>query len=319
MITTSEDVAKHAGVSRATVSQILNGRGQRFAEATRDRVTQAALELGYEPSSAGRTLARGSSDFVIALIPHTTFGATLQDFFGRMTDELAAHGLTLVLRLSTPSAASLARVITSMKPAAVFSLTPFSDEERALIGDRGVHGLDPTSTGETEYNHAIGLLQGRTLIKHGYRRLAFAHLADARQDPFGADRESGVRTACLEAGLLEPESVGLDVTPDDADRALDTLSGVGIAVACYNDDVATALLSAATRRGWRVPEDLALIGMDHTTLGRLTLPPLTTLDFDLQAAVEAAIFSILAITGHADAGNRPQRHAGLRVVPGGSI
>ncbi|WP_394551957.1 LacI family DNA-binding transcriptional regulator [Agromyces sp. MMS24-JH15] len=319
MIATSEDVAKRAGVSRATVSQILNGRGQRFAEATRERVNLAARELGYEPSSAGRTLARGSSDFVIALIPHTTFGATLQDFFGRMTDELAAHGLTLVLRLSTPSTVSLGRVITSMKPAAVFSLTRFSDEERALIGDRGVLGLDPASTGDNDYNHAIGLLQGRTLIEHGHRRLAFAHLRDARQDPFGADRESGVRDACLEAGLSEPESIGLDVTPDDADRALDALSGTGIAVACYNDDVATALLSAATRRGWRVPEDLALIGMDHTTLGRLTLPPLTTLDFDLATAAEAAIHRILATTGHADADRHPERRASLRVIPGGSI
>ncbi|SFR84505.1 transcriptional regulator, LacI family [Agromyces sp. CF514] len=319
MITTSEDVAKHAGVSRATVSQILNGRGQRFAEATRDRVNQAALELGYEPSSAGRTLARGSSDFVIALIPHTTFGATLQDFFSRMTDELAAHGLTLVLRLATPSTASLGRVISSMKPAAVFSLTRFTDEERALIGDRGVTGLDPSSTNFFDYNHAIGLLQGRTLIAHGHRRLAFAHLADARQDPFGADRENGLREACREAGLPEPESVGLDVTPDDADRALDELGGTGFAVACYNDDVATALLSAATRRGWRVPEDLALIGMDHTTLGRLTLPPLTTVDYDLEIAAEAAIHGILAITGHADTARAPERQASLRVVPGGSI
>lgn len=236
-----------------------------------------------------------------------------------MTDELAIHGLTLVLRLSTPSAASLGRVIASMKPAAVFSLTPFTDEERTLIGDRGVHGLDPSSSSELDYNHAIGMLQGRTLIAHGHRRLAFAHLQDARQDPFGADRERGVRAACLEAGLPEPESVGLDVTPEDADHALDALSGTGIAVACYNDDIATALLSAATRRGWRVPEDLALIGMDHTTLGRLTLPPLTTVDFDLDIAADVAIHRILTTTGHADADQRPDLRATLRVIAGGSI
>ena len=101
MIATSEDVAKRAGVSRATVSQILNGRGQRFASATRERVTQAAAELEYLPSSAGRTLALGSSDIVIAVIPNTTFGGNLQDIFEAATEELGARGLTLLLHLST--------------------------------------------------------------------------------------------------------------------------------------------------------------------------------------------------------------------------
>ena len=76
MTVTSADVARHAGLSRATVSQVLNGHAHRFADETAERVLRAAKELGYEPSAAGRMLRTGSSDFVIALVPNTTFGGT---------------------------------------------------------------------------------------------------------------------------------------------------------------------------------------------------------------------------------------------------
>ena len=62
---------------------------------------QAAAELGYQPSSAGRTLAKGSSDIVIAVIPNMMFGGNLQDIFQNATEELAARGLTLLLHLAT--------------------------------------------------------------------------------------------------------------------------------------------------------------------------------------------------------------------------
>ena len=72
MTVTSADVARHAGVSRSTVSQILNGHERRFPARTRDRVQAAASELGYQPSAAGRALVRGASDIVVALIPDMT-------------------------------------------------------------------------------------------------------------------------------------------------------------------------------------------------------------------------------------------------------
>lgn len=130
----------------------------------------------------------------------------------------------------------------------------------------------------------IGALQARHLISRGYTRLRFAHLEDARQDPFGEGREAGAPAMCAEHGLPEPHVVRLGIDLNDAATALDTFASPGAGVACYNDDVATALPSAATMRGWQVPRDLGLIGMDHTPLSGVTLPPLTTIGYDLEAA-----------------------------------
>lgn len=294
MVAKSEDVARRAGVSRATVSQILNGRGSRFAAETRERVQQAADDLHYEPSAAARTLAKGSSDFVIALIPNTTFGGNLQDIFDKATEALAERGLTLVLRLSTPSTASLDRLITSMKPRAVLSLSPLSAEERALFLSRAVPAFDQ-STPEIpiDPNFEIGALQANYLVGRGHQRLAYAHLRDARQDPFGQSREAGVRSVCLEHGLPEPKILGLGIDREDALKAIDSMELPGTAIACYNDDVAIALLGAAHVRGWNVPNDVAIVGMDHTPLSGVTVPPLTTIDVNLILAATGLINAVL--------------------------
>jgi len=275
MPATSADVAKAAGVSRATVSQILNGRGGRFSPGTRERVERLARELQYEPSAAGRTLARGSSDFVIALIPNTTFGGNLQDLFEEATEQLAEQGLTLVLRLSTASPTSLDRVVAGMKPRAVLSLRPFTEAERGVLEERVIPHFD-TSQG-VDLNAVIGAMQARHLAERGYPRIAFAHLRDSRQDPYGAGREDGVRNACAELGLPAPVILGAGIDLDEAEGALATLEP-GFGVACYNDDLAITLLTATHARGWRVPDELGLVGMDHTPLSQATSPRLTRLD-----------------------------------------
>lgn len=294
MVAKSQDVADRAGVSRSTVSQILNGRGEYFSAETRERVHQAVAELGYEPSAAGRALAKGSSDIVIALIPDTTFGGNLQDIYGALTDELSRRGLTLVLRFSTHTAASLDRLVIGMKPRAILSLTPFSKDDRRLLERRGVEAIDPQSSAHPDSNSEIGRLQARHLIDRGYRNLAYAHLHDARSDTFGGPREREFADECRARGLIAPRILRLGINPEDAVAALDQLGVPGFAVGCYNDDVATALLHAASLRGWQVPQDLALIGMDHTALSRLTTPPLTTIEYDTNLVTEATVQSILS-------------------------
>jgi len=317
LIATSEDVAKRAGVSRGAVSQILNGRGERFSTETQERVRRAADELQYQPSAAGRALALGSSDFVIALIPNTTFGSNLQDLFESATDQLAARGLTLVLRLSTPTAGALDRLVSGLKPRAVLSLTRFSPDEREILDRRGVRAIDPALTGRDTFSEQIGVFQANHLIERSRPRLAFARLQDARQDPFGDGRETGVRDACRRAGLPEPETVRLSIDLDAALAALDRIIAPGLGIVCYNDDVATALLSAATVRNLAVPDDVAIIGMDHTPLSQVTLPRLTTVGYDTAAPTQNLIAAMVAaVTGTEDVASPAD--ISLRLVQGGT-
>lgn len=295
MIPTSADVAERAGVSRATVSQILNGHEDRFATETAEKVLQAARELDYRPSVAGRALARGSSDIVIALIPNTTFGANFQDIFELLTDELARRGLTLLMQLSTGGPDLLDKVLTSIKPRAALSLAGFSPEEREMLRRRGILGIEAPALTENDPIQHIASTQADHLIARGYRRLAFAHLDDVRQELYGQSREEKFRAVCSNRGLDAPYVLALDLNVPSALKALESLPGKGFAIACYNDDVATALLAAATHRGWDVPRELALIGLDNTPLAQLTSPPLTTIEYDLTSVAQTATAWALAI------------------------
>jgi len=314
---TSQDVANRAGVSRSTVSQILNGRAHYFTEETRTRVASAVVELGYEPSSAARTLARGSSDVVIALIPNTTFGHNLQDIYGSLTDELAKRGLTLVLRLAGSDAASLDRLIKGLSPRAIISLMRLPEPQRLVVERQGVDLLEPTESLALDSNAQIGAFQARYLIDRGYRRLAFAHLQDTRNDPFGGPRETLFAAECASAGLEAPRILHLSITVQGARAALDSLSEPGFAVGCYNDEVASALLFAAHERGWRIPDDLALIGMDDTPLARFTAPPLTTVGYDAEEATRASLEQLLSLL---DKGREPEIHPrfDVHIVEGGT-
>ena len=104
MTVTSDDVARAAGVSRPAVSQILNGRG-RFAPETIRRVEEMAAAMNYRPSAAARTLATGTSDLVVALVPNTTFGTNLQD----VIDVLTAEQVVALGEISAAIRAGLAR------------------------------------------------------------------------------------------------------------------------------------------------------------------------------------------------------------------
>lgn len=313
MNATSQNVADRAGVSRSTVSQILNGRAEFFTDETRSRVANAVAELGYEPSAAGRALARGSSDIVIALIPDTTFGHNLQDIYGALTDELATRGLTLVLRLSNHSPESLDRMVRGLAPRAILTLTGLPPLHRAALQRRGIEVIEPPDTGDYDANAQIGAVQARYLIGRGYQRLAYARLRDARNDPFGGPREEKFIEECRAEGLDDPPILYLDITTEGAQRALEELGGPGFAVACYNDEVATALLHAANEKGWRVPEDLALIGMDDTALARVTIPPLTTMGYDPNKVTEISLRFVLARLDRTDV-PQPELDLSVRVV-----
>ncbi len=318
MTATSTDVAREAGVSRATVSQVLNGHAHRFAAETAAKVFDAAKSLGYEPSAAGRTLRKGSSDFVVALLPNVTFGTNLQQLFEEMSSDLSAHGYSLVLRMSSESTDALDRVIASLRPAAVFSLARFTDAERAVFEARGTLAIDPPSASVIDSHRAIGEMQARALVAAGHSRLGFVHLSDVRQDPFGAGREEGVRAVAEQLGLPEPRVAFSDIDLDQAIAALQSLEPPGIAIACYNDDVAMTMMAAARVLELDVPGDVAIIGMDHTALSRVTVPRLTTIEYDLARAASEGTAQLLDSLG---AGRPVTRNVGtaLRLVPGETV
>ena len=120
---TGDDVALEAGVSRATVSYVLNNTPhQTIPETTRPRVLAAAARLGYAPSAAARTLSRGRSDVVLYLLPpHLRLNTQFGDLLEHLSTALAEAGLTLVVHPWSRDLRPVTAVCSALSPVAVLA------------------------------------------------------------------------------------------------------------------------------------------------------------------------------------------------------
>ncbi len=300
---TSADVARRAGVSRATVSYVLNATpGQSISPATRDRVLEAASGLGYAPSAAARTLRTGRSDVVLCLLPDWPIGNEVGNLLGNLSTALAREGLTFVAHPGSREDRPIAEIWKAITPAAVLSFTDFSDDETeamraagvalvvALLGRAGRHGLELELPQQT-----TGRRQAEHLSGAGHRSLGYAYPDDPRLRIFADPRLAGVRAAAAEEPVVR--TVPLD--PEQAAAAVARWCAEGVTGICaYNDEVALAVLAGARRLGLTTPRDLAVIGVDDIPAARLAVPSLTTVTTDQNVlAAHLATTVVAAISG----------------------
>ena len=285
---TSWDVARLAGVSRSTVSQVLNGNDERFPQDTRDRVVSAAAELAYRPSRAGRSLVSGVSDLIVVVVPNVTFGRHLQDAVDGIANSSASRGMSVVVRYAGNDVAATLTAILDLRPAAVIDLGVFDDTARLQIERSGIVTVPEQKMVARiieNPNHHIGRIQARHLLEVQGRRIVSALLVDERLDTFGPDRQQGVIDECLALGAEPPIAIRVPLRLEGAIEALssvaDAYPGTPLGVCCYNDDVAIAVMAAARELGLSVPGDVAVVGVDHTEVGQLVEPRLTTVAIDL--------------------------------------
>lgn len=290
---TSLDVAERAGLSRSTVSQVLNGNYDRFPLETRKRVEAAAAELGYRPSRAGRALVTGVSDVIVVAVPNVTFGRHLQDTVDRIARATASRGMSVVVRYAGDDEESTLTAILDLRPAAVVDLGVFLTADTRKIIESGGTRILPELSALAEMtenpNHRIGRLQARHLLETD-RRLVVAHLADDRPDFFGGDRERGVADESRDVGKPAPLSIAVPLDRAGATAALaEVVADVPLGICCYNDDVAIAILAAARDLGLDVPRDVAVVGVDRTEVGQLVDPPLTSISVNMPAILTAIL------------------------------
>lgn len=278
---TSEDVARVAGVSRATVSYVLNGRsGQSISEATRERVLAAAQELGYSPSTAARTLRRGRSDLVLMLLPPEPLGRALAMVLDSASDYVEQAGLRLIAH-RLPDGGAAAPLVRSLVPAALIVATPLNDEDLDSLQASGVPmaSLQQDHADPLGADLGIGAMQVQYLSSAGHRRIGVALPAGPGYQWRADARLAAIEEACSRNGLLPPavERIGLD--PAAAAAAIDRWRQAGIpvtGVCAFDDEYAFALLAGLSMLNLSAPSDLAVVGAEDIPLARLAIPPLTT-------------------------------------------
>lgn len=294
------DVATRAGVSRTTVSFVLNGRADAaIPEETRARIRAAIAELGYRPNAGARALAAKRSEWY-GLITEIVTAPFAVDVIKGAQDRAWADGKFLLITAgdSDPAmeAAAFDKLLEQRAEGLLYATTwhravtlpPAAREVPVvLVNCFDARGALPSVVPDEV---AGGRTATRRLIGAGHRRIGFINL-DAGI-PAAVGRRRGYEQALREAGL--PVGEGL-IAPGHATadagyaaaRALLDRPDRPTALFCGNDRTAMGAYDAIKERGLRIPDDIAVIGFDNQELIAAYLRPgLTTvaLPFELMGA-----------------------------------
>jgi DNA-binding LacI/PurR family transcriptional regulator len=296
---TLEAVAARAGVSRATVSRVVNG-GDGVREPLVERVRRAVEELGYVPNQAARSLVTRRHDAIAVVVAEPETRVFADPFFALqlrgISKELTAHDNQLVLLLTEgrDDHARVGRYLAGghVDGALVFSLH-LDDPLPGLIRRAGIPTVFGGRPGWSDDNGEDVLYVdsdnrggAREAVRHlvGLGRGRIAHITGALDQTSAADRLEGYRDV---VGAADPNLVVEgDFTPSGGERAmrelLERCPDVD-AVFAANDLTASGALRVLREAGRRVPEDVAVIGFDDMLpVAEQTDPPLTTIRQDIE-------------------------------------
>ncbi|MFI6348940.1 LacI family DNA-binding transcriptional regulator [Streptomyces sp. NPDC050560] len=304
---TAKDVAELAGVSPAAVSYVVNGRGDRFSAATRDRVLAAVEQLGYVPDSAARGLRRRRTDQICLVLGSVGVPAT-DVLVRQLNDEADRRGYS-VLSVLVDSAARADRAFALLRrgiaDGALVSdpynrmdqgrLAALARNRLALVVmDNAVdpEGFDVVRTPE---KRECGIALDH-LVESGRRRIAFlGHDSDLRPGPQGfAERLDAYVEAHARHGL--PRDPRL-LVPGAEDRTRSYWAVTGLlqleeppdAIFCASDRAAISAVWAIRDAGRSVPFDVAVLGVGNLDEGLITRPALSTVGqprLDFTGAIE---------------------------------
>nr|WP_306322821.1 MULTISPECIES: LacI family DNA-binding transcriptional regulator [unclassified Streptomyces] len=290
---TSADVARRAGVSRATVSYVLNNTSAvRISEPTRQRVHEAAKELGYVPHAAARSLRAGHTRIVLVPTPDVPIGPLYSAFLNELQWALSRLDYTVVQYGSVGrSGDRAARAWAELRPVAVLGPVGMGPDGIAVLRRSGARAVITLGPDRVEGAHAlltdhrqVGRVAAEHLLARGHRRAGVVMPKEPGLDVFAVPRLEGVR----EAGA---ETVRLPLAYDEQDAAqvAAQVRELGLdAVFAYNDEYAMLLMRALQDAGVDIPGDVAVMGADDLMLGRLLRPRLSTVRLDLPSGRELA-------------------------------
>jgi LacI family transcriptional regulator len=288
---TINDIARLAGVSKKTVSRVINASPY-VQKATRERVEAVVAEHGYAPDPQARGLAFRRS-FLIGLVydnPNPQYVVNMQ--LG-LLDGMKGSGFELVVhpcnRASETFLADLRGFIERQKLFGVVLTPSVSEDERvaAMLADIGCEYVRVASVSVDAPQHMIETrdrLGGEAAAHHladlGHRRVAFISgppsFRSSRERREGFEVGLGARGLTLEPRYSEEGAYTFESGIERA-AVLLKLDPRPTAIFAGNDEMAAGVLHAAWQLGVRVPEDLSVVGFDDFEIARRLWPRLTTI------------------------------------------
>jgi len=298
------DVARLAGVSKSTVSRVLNG-SDRVSEASRQAVLRAMEELGFRPNSAARRLAGSADRRVGLLLPF--FGSMFSSFYvyeiirgvGQVVSERDTE-LLLHFQHEDRNGEDLRRRLTANGALGGWIIADEMVDDGLLqeVREAGIpfvllnrESSDPCHSWATVDNRGGAAAAVEHLTSLGHRRIAT--LTGPLHQPPARERLEGFRSAMMERGLQTPQrwiarcDFQRQLAAEEAARMLKEEERP-TAIFAASDLMAAGVYEAAAALGLRIPDDLSVIGFDDDFIAAQLVPPLTTIRQPLQDAARAA-------------------------------
>jgi len=303
---TIKDVAQLAGVSTTTVSHVLN-KTRFVAEATREKVTEAAKQLNYAPSAAARSL-KVKTTKSLGMIVTTTLNPFYAEVVSEVEKACYLAGYNLILCNTDSDADKTESYIEMLAQKRVDGMLVTCTEYNhdlflAIIRQRDVPMVvmdwGPTDAfldRIQDNSTAGGYRATEYLIKQGHKDIA--HISGPLDKLSTQQRQEGFTQAMADAGLtVNPEWViESDYECDGGKAALRMLMAMDetpTAVFIGNDMMAMGALSAAQQLGVKIPEQLSVIGYDNIIFSEHFCPPLTTVNQPKAEMAKLAVKTLL--------------------------
>ncbi|MCR2813102.1 LacI family transcriptional regulator [Microbacterium sp. zg.Y1090] len=287
---TIEEVAAAAGVSRSTVSRVVNG-STAVSSSALAAVNRAIAELNYVPNRAARSLASRQTLAIALVVPEDTTRFFGDPFFAAVVSGINArisrsdYVLNLMIASDDPRDKTTSYVRSGAVDGAIVISHHTSDTfiDRIAAAVPVVYGGRPVRERENDYyvdvdNVAGGRQATQYLIDTGRRRIGT--IAGPLTMPAGVDRLRGFREALAAAGLEEAVVLGGGFTADGGAAAASQMVEQKLdvdALFIASDLMARGALARLGRAGIRVPEDIAIVGFDDSPVATAVSPPLTTM------------------------------------------
>jgi LacI family transcriptional regulator len=286
---TIQDIAAAAGVSKSTVSLVLQNSPKIKAE-TADKVREAARDLGYVYNRGAANL-RGGRSTTIGMVINDLTNPFFVELLVAIERVLAQSGYTTLMAHTAESLATQTRVLQSMREQNVAGLimspalgTP--DDLPKEIASWGIplvlvmRPMGPEVDTVGVDNNFGFTLATEHLIQQGHTRIAF--VGNRPGYAVANQRRQGYLSAMSKHGLTVADDwiVDVELTPEGGRKAVRAIFGMKprpTAVVCYNDQVAFGVLHELDRMGKRAGKALAVVGCDNVVAAEHTNPPLTTL------------------------------------------
>lgn len=305
------DVARRAGVAAITVSRALS-RPSQLSAPTLARIQRAIAETGYVRHALAGSLASNATRCIGAVVPvlsNSIFADTLQG----LSQVLEEQGYRLLIASSQYDPLREQRIVEAFVGQRVDGIaltgTTHAGNTRAMLTRSRIPVVQMWNLPTRPFDCAVGFSNfaaARAMVRHlcsrGYRRIAYIGGLTYKNDRTQA-RERGYRAGLSEAGLPVKEA-HVRRTPFEFENGAAALSDLLEAdssidaVFAASDVLAVGALLHCLRRGWRVPDKVALAGLDGSPIGALITPELTSIRFPRrQIGVRAAELLLDRIRG----------------------